>query len=334
MVSQKDIARAAGVDRSTVSLALRHHPSVARATGERIRRVAEELGYRPNPLLGELAARRWRQGARVRRETVAFLATRATDDHPILRAARARLDELGYGMEVVEPGAQASDRAVSRTLQHRGIRGVLLEQVTADDRERTLDWERFCAVRCGLLRRTAPGHRVSADLVEMVRGALARVVERGYRRVAFFYPVEPAYHSDELLVQAAAGARVLPAWREVIVEVAACGPGLNEQRTAAARLRARRPDVVITTSPGQQAVLREAGVLRGDVGYVALFGEEGDGAGEVAGYARHTPMLGRLAAELMDRLLRAHEQGLPSVPQVVSFMPEWRDGATLPLRKP
>jgi DNA-binding LacI/PurR family transcriptional regulator len=59
-VTVHDIARLAGVSQPTVSLVLSGHPTarVAPATRERVRRAAEELGYRPNVVARGLQQRR------------------------------------------------------------------------------------------------------------------------------------------------------------------------------------------------------------------------------------------------------------------------------------
>jgi LacI family transcriptional regulator len=44
-ISIKDIAKAAGVAHSTVSRALSDHPRISQETKDRIRRLAEEMGY-------------------------------------------------------------------------------------------------------------------------------------------------------------------------------------------------------------------------------------------------------------------------------------------------
>jgi len=60
-VTMSDVALAAHVHKSTVSLALRNQPKLNAATRERIRKIAEELGYRPDPMLDlfNLIAVRW-----------------------------------------------------------------------------------------------------------------------------------------------------------------------------------------------------------------------------------------------------------------------------------
>jgi LacI family transcriptional regulator len=72
--TQRDIANAAGVCQATASLALRNHPSIPETTRNRIREVAETLGYRPNPrvaeLMGEIRKNRTTEGLQ---ETVALI---------------------------------------------------------------------------------------------------------------------------------------------------------------------------------------------------------------------------------------------------------------------
>ena len=50
----QEIAEKAGVSRATVSLALRNQTSIPARTRTRIRQLAEQLGYRPNPLISAL----------------------------------------------------------------------------------------------------------------------------------------------------------------------------------------------------------------------------------------------------------------------------------------
>ena len=50
----QDVADAAQVHRTTVSLALRRDPRIPTATRERVERHAAKLGYRANPLVSAL----------------------------------------------------------------------------------------------------------------------------------------------------------------------------------------------------------------------------------------------------------------------------------------
>ncbi len=55
-ITLKHVAEEAGVSRMTVSLALRGHAKISEATKKKVRRVADALGYVPNPHLSVLGA--------------------------------------------------------------------------------------------------------------------------------------------------------------------------------------------------------------------------------------------------------------------------------------
>ena len=58
LVTLDDIAQRVKVSRVTVSKALRGHPDISDRTARMVRKVAEELGYRPNIIARSLSARR------------------------------------------------------------------------------------------------------------------------------------------------------------------------------------------------------------------------------------------------------------------------------------
>jgi LacI family transcriptional regulator len=58
LVTLDDIARQLKVSRVTVSKALRGHPDISESTAQAVRRVAEEIGYRPNIIARTLSSRR------------------------------------------------------------------------------------------------------------------------------------------------------------------------------------------------------------------------------------------------------------------------------------
>ena len=61
-VLMKDVAKEAGVHQTTVSLALRNHPSLPKSTRDRIQELAHSMGYRPDPAISAIAAQRWSCG--------------------------------------------------------------------------------------------------------------------------------------------------------------------------------------------------------------------------------------------------------------------------------
>ncbi len=75
-VTLMDIARQAGVARSTASMALQNHPRISAKTRASIREIADQLGYRPDPAMTALAA--YRQGKRQTRLHAGLARNRST----------------------------------------------------------------------------------------------------------------------------------------------------------------------------------------------------------------------------------------------------------------
>jgi LacI family repressor for deo operon, udp, cdd, tsx, nupC, and nupG len=115
-----DVARAAGVAPSTVSRAFSRPGRVNAATAERIRQVAEELGYRANPLARALSTARSHMIALV----VSDVANPFYSE--IIRGAQAEAAQAGYTLVLAD--AQESDRVERAALERAlpSVDGVVL----------------------------------------------------------------------------------------------------------------------------------------------------------------------------------------------------------------
>ncbi|MDT3440180.1 LacI family DNA-binding transcriptional regulator [Pseudofrankia sp. BMG5.37] len=110
-----DVARHAGVAPSTVSRAFSRPGRVNAATAERIRRVADELGYRANPVARALST------ARTNMIAVVILDIANPFYAEIVRGAQAAAAAAGY--TVVLADAQESDR-LERSALERAVTAV------------------------------------------------------------------------------------------------------------------------------------------------------------------------------------------------------------------
>ena len=128
----RSLAAEAGISPMTVSLALRNHPRIPVATRERIRKLAKQRGYTPDPQIAALMQHlRTRRPARLQ-SVIAALTTmpgRRTNRYSevIARSARERAAELGFGFDQILLGPYL-DRAgsLNRVLRARGIDGVVM----------------------------------------------------------------------------------------------------------------------------------------------------------------------------------------------------------------
>jgi LacI family transcriptional regulator len=60
-ITLDQVAKLAGVSRTTVSRVMNGHPGVRLLTRERVLKIIRELGYQPNPEARSLAAQRSRK---------------------------------------------------------------------------------------------------------------------------------------------------------------------------------------------------------------------------------------------------------------------------------
>src|SRR4051794_19474601 len=124
-----EIARRAGVSRSTVSYALSGKRPVATATRKRIQHVIDELGYRPNATARALKEGRTRTiglvippaGNRLTHMQLDFVAS------VVDSAAGADLDVL------LSPSGGDHDRSFERLVSESRVDGVILMEIRLKD---------------------------------------------------------------------------------------------------------------------------------------------------------------------------------------------------------
>lgn len=322
-VTFNNIAKEAGVDKSTVSLALSGHPRISAATKERVRAVAERLGYAPDPALSSLAAARW-QGRRDHKGLVlAFVCDDLKKAEPELRAYLAGVKRqaalLGYGVEVFSLAAYPSAAALLRVVRQRNLRGMVIGQSRHD-----LPEELFAAgepprVECGFLRDVACD-TVRPDLAAAVNLAWRRTGADG-KRVVFYLELERGLHSDLAVLGAARalaeslgrrGPRVVVAWREEGAEPEGMPTGLE------------RAEVVIVINGKQRARLLKTGAVAKDTPVVPLHvlpDERG-----VRGVDLRLEDAGRVAVNLLELKMRRVPLATAGFRQTVEVEPRWTEG--------
>jgi alanine racemase len=111
----EDVARRAGVSKTSVSFAFNQPANLNTATRARILAAAEDLGYRPSPIARRLAARRTDQvGVVVPQATHEALANPFVPE--LLRGMGDVCDELGMSLVIVSPVGRSIAHAVEDAL--------------------------------------------------------------------------------------------------------------------------------------------------------------------------------------------------------------------------
>lgn len=243
----EDVAKQAGVTKSTVSHALSGKRPVAPETRRRIEAAIAQLGYRPNPLAQRLAA--GRTGA----VGLAYeiVSNRPLGEETAVLATVARvLSTAGFALILLaQPGGEVDE--IQRYLESGLLDGVLIGQVRGHD-------DRVSALcRSGapfvLLGRTADNNGLSfvdVDIEGAVEMCVEHLAELGHRQVAFLH--EDAWSS-------AAAGRALQAYeracarRRLRLLAPPCPPDPEAVRSSAATLLRQHAELTALIAPTEAA---------------------------------------------------------------------------------
>lgn len=337
IVSLKDIADRVGVSRMTVSCALRNSPRVKKATADRIRAVAKQLGYAPDPKLAA-AMTGVRNTKRKSLEPIAWLNAnqnaRAYHDYtwlaPYRLGAEERCAELGYKLDefwMREPGM--TDRRMSHILASRGIQGIVVcPAVLPDITHLRLEWKHFACVSFETAVLLPRVHRIAPDYHYNILLALKMLRRMGYRRIGlllhrqeerrshhsylasfrYFQSGIPADEHTRPLIYDPFGRAALYKW-------------LDDER----------PDVVLGHHSKLVSWMIESGRrVPEDIG-VAHLSLDGD-CEDWAGIWQHKRRIGAQTIEQLVSMIQNSRLGLPDIAYETIVPGEWRHGKTL-LRK-
>jgi len=194
LMTMRELARIAEVDHSTVSRALRRHPSVAPATQQKILRLAKQHGYVQNPLISACMTFRKRANTATHAHTtLAYLSNYPPEFSrwEDMRAANyngalIQAEHRGYRLEEFHfPPGLAAQR-IRQILRTRNIHGVIVAPYY-DYGDASLDslWGHFCAVAIGLSLNEPPLHHVAHDYYHGMLLALHECRIRGALRIGF-----------------------------------------------------------------------------------------------------------------------------------------------------
>jgi LacI family transcriptional regulator len=330
----KTVAAKAGVSVMTVSRALRNEQRVAPDTRSRILQVAEEVGYRPNPLVGALMAgiRRTRtRGAST--QTIAFLTSHPSAsgwrEHKAPAAFYAggqhRAEQLGFRLEPIwarEPGVAGS--RLSRILRTRGISGVIIAPYPVPSSGTIeLDWDCFAAIALGYSLREPRIHRVTNHHLDSMRIAIAELTRRGYRRLGL---AMASGHNERIQHNWATGFMYYQSRLPASDQVPVFMPPEPRREAFDQWREEHQPDVILGTVGLPWIRAADVAIPR-DLGFVSL--DYYPSLGDVAGIVQNNHAVGAAAVDLVVEQLYHNERGVPEIPKIVMMEGRWRDGATV-----
>ena len=335
-----DVARAAGVSKNTVSLALRHDPQISPPTRERIGKLARKLGYHKNATVSHLMAQLRTGASTGHQATLALLNANADREafrhHPTIptyvKGCRRRATQGGYSLDEFWLGDLASDgERLHCIFNARSIRGVvivgLMDQIQLPHRFWRL-WQQYACVVTGVRTHEPALSFACTDHHELALRATENALRLGYRRPALVLDamidelIEGRFTAGYQIAQ-----RRLPFARRL--RPFYDDPRSNRREQAFREwIRRAQPDVILTLYHVVRSWVEHLGLsVPGDIGLIQL--EWREDHPDWAGMDQQNDIVGEAAVEMLIGMIHNGERGVPSSPRATLIGSTWRDGTTV-----
>ncbi len=341
----RDIAAKAGYSVASVSLALRDDPRITEPVKERIRKVAEEMGYRPNPLLSAYQAS-VRSQKTTRFQAVLGWINDWPDENawqrsymkPLIDGARERGSALGYKIdEIWMPTHEDADMASNfmrweRILSARGIHGVILPYLYSHYHY-VLPWKNFSVVCIGkhhsLIEESTTHipenfehHLVSPDYAFNIRLAVTKLRDAGCRRIGLV--IGPFVDAETDHSYSAHYSWFWLKWptKERIPILFS-----DEKDVVKTWAKKHRPDAVICAHSEIPVALAEAGFKIPEQTRVVHL-NFGPDVPEMSGVDPRRTLISAASVDILTAHLQRNERGVPPYAKEVLIEGTWVEGKT------
>lgn len=336
-ITIQQVAKAAGVHYSTVSLSLKNSPKIPLSTRERIRRLADEMGYVPDPMLSALSTYRKSHLESRFQGVLAWL-----DTHPdagywksnrrqrnYFEGAEAKARLLGYKIQRIWMGApNASLPGIRRQLLAQNIPGILFAPQASSRLDLPFDISGFSAVSVGYGLNSPRVTMIGTNPFYSVLTCFTQLTQLGYRKIGMILRED---HDRIVDFQYSA------AYRTCL--------GSFFKRSARNRLfvykdpplslkdwlRLSKPDAILTMPyVNIMGLLEKEGLsVPDDVGVALLFPSNEGASPDFAGVSGNSRLIGQTAIEYLVGLINQGVRGEEVSHKRLLIDAQWMDGPSL-----
>jgi LacI family transcriptional regulator len=340
-VTLRDLAQRAGVSHVTISRALRNDPSISVTRRAEVKKLAEEMGYRPDPSLSALAAYRFARQEHKIQSGLAWI-NRYKDPkqwrkYGELKAywtgAEKAAERFGYHLEEVLWAPGEPLKRLEKILDARGVRGILLPPHHFPLDWAGFDWNKFSAVRFGMSVRNPDVHAVTTDQVRAMILAMEKIRQHGYERIGLIVPKDFDRHLGGNYVGGFYAAHELLDLGHLLPPLSTDRMVYSEQPETARQalekwLHKHRPDAVLTTLVEVPSLIQKIGLRIPED--LAVAGNSILDLPLDAGINQNSEVIGRIAVETLVSQINLNERGQPIAPCRILVESLWQDGKSLP----
>ena len=339
-VTLKQVAARAGVHVSTAWRALKNDTYVEPAKRARIRALAKELGYAPDPMLTALSNYRRKQAPVAFQSTLAWI-----NNFPVREEGRELLNiagyhegalrfatQMGFKLEefwLAEPGM--SSKRARDVLLARGIRGLVFPPQPNAGTALSLDVEPFASVAIGYSLSSPRLHVVANHQHNATLTALRELARLGHVRIGMVAATETLRRANHSFESPYHFFQSVQEEQHRVPLLAI--PGRDEPRNL---VNARSPFLAWYERHRPTAIVSHVGEVRT---WLEAVGHEVPGKVSLAtlsrvfdrdwsGIDQQESEIGRRALELLVSLFQGGERGAPATPLRLLVEGRWIEGAT------
>jgi LacI family transcriptional regulator len=333
-VTLRDIAERLNVSHTTVSRALQGDRRITEPVRRRVQQVAEELGYRPDPMLRALA--QYRRG----RSAIPIGAELAWINHwpnpkqlrsyrefdLYWRGAFDEAERAGFRLEEFLLDSQTSPARLEKILRARNIRGILLPpRGDMDPNYGDFQWDNFCIVRFGHSIPYPHAHLVTSDQLTDGLVAFENMWKNGYRRIGLitYTKAHTRFSAGFFFGQMKWSPKT-----QLPTLILSQERDDEDLRRLESWLKRNKPDGILTDDAQVRGLLKKLNrKVPQDIGLAALSVLDGNAD---AGIDQNSEEIGRVAVQLVISLIHHNQCGIPKICREVLVEGQWVDGKTLP----
>jgi DNA-binding LacI/PurR family transcriptional regulator len=331
IVTLKDIASELGVHHSTVSRALRKDPQVSKSIQEKAARVAERMGYKPDPVMQALSRYRLGKLDRQYLGTLAWLVnecpkqieTRKPGFMMHFESSQKVAEQSGYKLQyfyLKEKGM--TTKRMRDILRSRGICGVLLPPQPLGGTSLKMDFSSFSVMTIGNTLASPQFNKVGPSQYANSYSMAKRLLEDENRMVGIYLPRTIDKRSDGRFSSGFWRAQQeIPESRRIPI----CLPDAYCESEFKNWFKEHRPNTLISTPEPTYEWLTRLGIdIPGEVENYFPADQPDD---HICAYIQEDwPRIYHTAVVHLIGQVERGELGIPVLPHRVTIRGSWVDG--------
>ena len=334
----RDLAKASGFSRSTISAALNNKPNISEATRKKVHKLADKMGYRKDARIDQLMGYLSRDKSKKELLPMAWLYANDIEDEwtklhwrrPLFEGAREHAEKHGYRLELFWlRSAGMTPKRMRTILRTRNVGGIILAPPFDVPEYHDFDFEGFA---CAEIQNDPHQLRFNVSCPDFSYNfdlAWSKMIELGYKRPGLCSIGKVSQYQNEIRESRFFWhQQKLP--RKNRLEVFSYEQSNDWAKGLLDWVGRNEPDVLLINNGQIPVVLEGAGFsVPEDIGLIGLNESPSKARGACTGVDQNSVAQGVAAVDIVMGHLNRGEQGELLSPRSIQVKGNWVDHGTV-----